>query len=95
MSTLCSHPHSHGSQVKRLFAWYSSLDETDPKRVTWEGVRYRPATLGSAEFALMLLNFEVRTRGLTADDGRKCIKAHKPNHLVAEEDFKTRSKEAT
>ncbi|MEW5303986.1 MAG: hypothetical protein WDW36_006629 [Sanguina aurantia] len=50
---------THDAQVKRLFAWYSSLGETDPKRVTWEGVRHRPATLGSAEFALMLLNFEV------------------------------------
>jgi hypothetical protein len=50
----------HDRQLRRIFAWYCTLEETDPRRTGWEHVRSRGLTMGRTEFMLMLLNFQVR-----------------------------------
>ncbi|GLC72051.1 hypothetical protein PLESTF_001198800 [Pleodorina starrii] len=49
----------YDGQLKKLFAWYSSMDETDPARVTWAWAREHAGAINSAQFVLMLLNFTV------------------------------------
>ncbi|EFJ45399.1 hypothetical protein VOLCADRAFT_118360 [Volvox carteri f. nagariensis] len=49
----------YDGQLKKLFAWYSSMDETDPARVTWSWAREHAGAINSAQFVLMLLNFNV------------------------------------
>ncbi|GIL46567.1 hypothetical protein Vafri_3543 [Volvox africanus] len=49
----------YDGQLKRLFAWYSSMDETDPAKVTWTWAREHAGAINSAQFVLMLLNFNV------------------------------------
>ncbi|GIL90638.1 hypothetical protein Vretimale_15768 [Volvox reticuliferus] len=49
----------YDGQLKKLFAWYSSMDETDPAKVTWAWAREHAGAINSAQFVLMLLNFNV------------------------------------
>ncbi|GFR43875.1 hypothetical protein Agub_g5004 [Astrephomene gubernaculifera] len=49
----------YDGQLKKLFAWYSSIEETDPARVTWAWARDHSGTINGSQFVLMLLNFNV------------------------------------
>ncbi|KXZ53090.1 hypothetical protein GPECTOR_8g81 [Gonium pectorale] len=70
----------YDGQLKRLFAWYSSLGETDPSRVSWAWAREHGGTISSSGFVLMLLNFEVLpvllSKGKALDTFDRCEAAN-------------------
>lgn len=51
---------SYDKPLKRSFAWYAALEETDPNRVTWEYVKARDGTVSRSSIILFLLNFQVQ-----------------------------------
>jgi hypothetical protein len=53
----------YDSKLKQAFAWYATLEETDPQRTTWESVRQRGGTVGRTQLMLMLLHFQARILG--------------------------------
>ncbi|KAG2453435.1 hypothetical protein HYH02_001658 [Chlamydomonas schloesseri] len=50
---------TYDGPLKRLYAWYTCMEETDPTHVTWTWVHEHGGTLDSNNFVLMLLNFGV------------------------------------
>lgn len=46
-------------QLKDMFAWYSTLEEYDPTRITWNWSREHATTISSSAFILALYNFGV------------------------------------
>lgn len=48
----------HDSQLKQIFSWYTTLDEADSNRITWDWVRTRGLTMSRSRFMLFLLNFK-------------------------------------
>ncbi|KAG2498841.1 hypothetical protein HYH03_003033 [Edaphochlamys debaryana] len=66
--------------LKKLFAWYSSIEETDPAKVTWGWVRDHGGTMSSCQFVLALLNFSVLpvliSKNAALDVFSQCEAAH-------------------
>ena len=72
---------THDSQLRDCYAWYATLEQTDPQRVTWDSVKLHGGSVGLTQLMLMLLNFEVGAEAARA--GGASLASIPPHNMFA------------